>query len=195
MSTTQCATDPGLADSEAELAPTISQGASKPLKRVLVGFAATVTIGLALASWYVGVRIVDANEAVPVSTAVNTQAPTRQATPGLQPGIGAGLSTRTPSGPSTPEDAIAEAYWYTVAPPPPDLYLEVAGLGARKDSSFVKGLEAKGYRARVAQSATESAANLEGSRILIGPFAGRRALEKAERKLQSAGVLAVETTY
>jgi hypothetical protein len=30
---------------------------------------------------------------------------------------------------------------------------------------------------------------------LIGPFAGRSALEKAERKLQSTGVLALEVTY
>jgi cell division septation protein DedD len=189
MSTSQCATDPELADTQAELAPTASQDASKPLNRVVFGFAATVTIGLALASWYVGVRIVDANEAAPVSRTVNTTAPATVAA-GLSAHAPAGRSLQAPAGPSTPEDAMAEAYWYTVAPPPPDLYLQVAGLGPRKDSSFVRTLEAKGYRASI-----HSMANQEESRILIGPFAGRRALEKAERKLQSAGVLAVETTY
>ena len=210
MSTSQCATDPGLADPQAELAPTASQGvskpdvskpdASKPFNRVVFGFAATITIGLALASWSVGVRIVDSNEAAPVSTRVSKPGPQSGAAAKISSQAPAGPSSHAPAGPSTPEAAMAEAYWYTVAPPPPELYLEVAGLGPRKDSSFVKGLEAKGYRASVVRSAadrsaTKSAANPGNTRILIGPFAGRRALEKAERKLQSAGVLAVETTY
>jgi cell division septation protein DedD len=92
---------------------------------------------------------------------------------------------QAPVAPSKPEEtALAPA------PPPPDLYLEVAGLGPRQDASFMKGLAAKGYRTRI-----QSATNQEDRRILIGPFAVQSALEKAERKLQSAGVLAVEVTY
>jgi hypothetical protein len=175
MSTSQCAADPGLADSQPDLVPSPSAGASRHLKGVLIGFAATVTIGLALASWYVGARIVDANETVPVSTMSASQP-----VPTPQPASLAGLSARP-------------------APPLPDLYLQVAGLGPRKDSSFVKSLEAKGYRARVVvntkASTNASAANQEDSRILIGPFVGRSSLEAAARKLQSAGVLAIETAY
>ena len=184
MSTSQCATDPDLADPQAEPAQKDSQGASGPRKNVLVSFAATVTIGLALASWYVGVRIVDANEAAPASTAVNTPAK-----------VFTSPVARAPQPPVRPPQQI-------VAPvaPLPDLYLEVAGLGPREDASFVKGLAAKGYRARVIRSRadrnrTERATNQEDWRILIGPFVGQRALEKAERKLQSAGVLALEVTY
>jgi cell division protein FtsN len=70
------------------------------------------------------------------------------------------------------------------------LYLEVAGLGPLQGASFVKGLAAEGYRTRM-----RSATNQEDRRILIGPFEGRSALEKAERKLQSTGVLALEVTY
>jgi hypothetical protein len=184
MSTSQCATDPDLADPPAEPAPTDLQGASTPRKSVLVGFAATVTIGLALASWYVGVRIVAANEAAPVSTALNTSAiaSASPVAPALQPPAVAV--------PSKQEDVPA-------IPPPPDLYLQVAGLGPREDASFVKKLAAKGYRARIIKSTTqgEGATNQEDSGILIGPFVGKRALEKAERKLQSAGVLALEVTY
>jgi cell division septation protein DedD len=175
MPISRCATDPKLADPQAERAQKLSQGASRPLKRMLVGFAATVTIGLALASWYVGVRIVAANEAAPASTAVNTPAKvsTSRAAPALQPPA---LAPPVPAP--------------TPVTPPPGLYLQVAGLGPRQGASFVKGLAAEGYRTRMG-----SATNQEDGRILIGPFAGRSALEKAERKLQSTGVLALEVTY
>jgi cell division septation protein DedD len=181
MSTSQCAADPGLADPQPDLVPSPSEGASRHLKGVRIGFAATVTIGLALASWYVGLRIVDANETVPVSRAVNT--------PSAAPSTQTAAPSKPPAMPSKQADAPAEAFRHTV-PPPPDLYLQVAGLGLREDSIFVKGLEAKGYRAHI-----QGASNREDSRILIGPFAGRRSLEAAARKLQSAGVLAIETVY
>jgi hypothetical protein len=177
MSTSQFAADPKLADPQPDLVPSPSEGASRHLKGVRIGFAATITIGLALASWYVGVRIVDAHETVPVSRAVNTSAPQMPAAP------------TQPAAPSPQVEARAEALRHK-APPPPELYLQVAGLGLREDSIFVKGLEAKGYRAHI-----QGVANQEGSRILIGPFVGRRSLEAAARKLQSAGVLAIETAY
>jgi cell division septation protein DedD len=182
MSTSQCATDPDLADPQADRAQEDPQGASRPRKSVLVGFAATITVGLALGSWYVGVRIVAANEAAPVSTALNAPAKVSAAsvTPALEPPV--------PATPSKKEEIAP-------APPPPDLYLQVAGLGPRQDASFMKGLAAKGYRAHIIESAANQGVNHEDTQILIGPFIGRRSLEKAERKLQSAGVLAIEVTY
>jgi hypothetical protein len=177
MSTSPCATEPGLVDSQAGLVPGLSEGASRRPRGVLIGFAATVTIGLGLAIWYVSVRIVDAHETVPVSTVVVTPArlSTSQSAPPLQ------------AAPAAPEVASA-----TPPPPLPDVYLQVAGLGPRQDTNFVKGLEAKGYRVRVV---TESASSEEDNRILIGPFVGQSALKKAERRLQSAGVLAIETAH
>jgi hypothetical protein len=185
MSTSQCATDPDLAEPQAEPA------VSKPRKNVLVGFAATVTIGLGLASWYVGVRIVDANEVAPVSRAVKTppQVPTSPVAPALQPTVT--TTSKQVHAPVVPGSAPAPA-------PPPDLYLQVAGLGPRQDASFMKSLAAKGYRARMIENAgsgTNPGVNQEDRRILIGPFVGRRSLDMAERKLQSAGVLALEVTY
>jgi SPOR domain len=162
MSNSQCSTEPETADVQVDLVQTVSRGASRLLKGLLIAFAATVTIGLALASWYVGVRIVSAKEATPSRSIVGAPAKIvspSQPAPGLQP-------------------------------QPPDLYLQVAGLGPRRDASFLKELEAKGYRARI-----EVAPRQEDTRILIGPFAERRSLEATERDLQSAGVLAVETTH
>jgi cell division septation protein DedD len=171
MTTSQCATDPGLVDSQVDLVHSAADNASKLPKRLLIGFASTVTIALGLASWYVGVRIVDANEVTPVS----------------RPAPGVASSAVAPA---SQDDSTAAAFWTTVAPPPPELYLEVAGLGAQKDSSFVKELEAKGYQARI-----QVATNQEDDRILIGPFSVRSSLQKAQRKLQSAGVLAIETAH
>jgi len=171
MSTSQCATDAGLADQQAGLVQGVATGASKLLKGLLIGFATTVTIALALASWYVGVRIVAANEAIPASS----PAPVLHA-PAVPP--------------AAQPDSTAENFWDSVAQPTPALYLEVASLGIEEDAVFVQRLEEKGYRARI-----KVAANQEDGRILIGPFSARSALEHAQRKLRSAGVLATEAAH
>jgi cell division septation protein DedD len=198
MSNSQCATEPELADPslvQSASVQSVPEATPRLLKGLLIAFAGTVTIGLALASWYVGVRIVAANEAGPVSAAVNS--PVKVSTIQPAPGLPA-PPPAAPSAPATPsaqEDAMAKAFWYTVPPPPPELYLQVAGLGQRQDASFVKELEARGYRARIVIQSARSATNQEETRILIGPFVGRSSLEKAERRLRSAGVLAMEAPH
>lgn len=152
-----------------------SGGKSKSLKGLLFGFAATVTIGLALASWYVGVRIVAADEIAPSSTpAPSSAAPTLAAEP-------SGAADPT----AIAEDALTDAYWYTA--PPADLYLQVAGLGPKRDEGFVKSLQAKGFPARIQTG--------DDTHILIGPYSSRAGLEEGRRQLQSAGVLAVEAAH
>jgi|SRR5271165_1061529 len=170
MSTSQCATDPGLADQQVDVVQGVATGASKLLKGLLIGFAATTTIALALASWYVGVRIVAANQAIPASSPAPVPHP-----PAVMP---------------AQPDSAASNSWDTVAGPAPPLYLEVASLGREKDSSFVKRLEKKGFGARI-----DAAANRGDGRVLIGPFSARSELEEAARKLRSAGVLATETAH
>jgi sporulation related protein len=148
-------------------------GVSKPLKNLLYGFAATVTVGLALASWYVGVRIVNADEVTPsIATVPATSAPV--------------AIPSTP--PAASDDALAEAYWSTV--PPADLYLQVAGIGPKQDAGFVKSLAAKGFGAQL-----QGGDRADNARILIGPFSTHAEMEQAQRKLQSAGVLAVESAH
>jgi cell division septation protein DedD len=178
MPATECATEIALPNLPREVpqdAPPqpASQGAaSRPLKGLLLGFAATVTVGLALASWYVGVRIVSADEVAP-SNATTTA-----------PVIAAPVPPPAAAPASATETSMAEAFWYTV--PPTVLYLQVAALGPKQDASFVRSLQTKGFHAQVQ-------ARDEDSRILIGPFSTRAAMEQAQRKLQSTGVLAIET--
>jgi hypothetical protein len=152
-------------DSEMEAPPRPYAGAPKPLRGLLFGFTATVTIGLALASWYVGVRI--------------SLAPTPGST---------SVPLPSPPAASAPQDSMAQAYWYKV--PPPRLYLQVGGLGPRQDAGFVQALQAQGFAAQIQLSS-----NNDHRRILIGPYSTRAALEQEQRKLQSAGVPAVETAY
>jgi cell division protein FtsN len=172
MPTTECAIDVALPNSQSEDSQAASQGTSRPLRGLLFGFAATVTVGLALASWYVGVRIVSADEVAPSSA--TTSAPV----------IAAPVPRAAAAPASAAEASIGEAFWYTV--PPTVLYLQVAALGPKQDASFVRSLQIKGFHAQVQ-------AGDDGSRILIGPFSTHAKMEQAQRKLQSEGVLAIET--
>jgi hypothetical protein len=163
MSTSQCETDPMLAESAPEGASELVNASSRVLKSLLIGFAVTVTIGLALTSWYVGSRIVAANTPPPPTLHPLAIAPPQLTTPAIQP---------------------------AVQSPAPALYLQVAGLGPRRDLSFVQRLNTQGYLARVERAATQ-----DETRILIGPFAQRSSLEEAERRLQTQGVLAMEAAH
>ncbi len=156
-------------DSRRESSGRASHGPSKPLKGLLFGFAATVTVGLALASWYVGVRIVAADELGPSATSPSQPVYLAPAPPKVVP----------PPAATPPEATKSIA-------PPTSLYLQVAGLGPKQDAGFLRSLHAKGFRAQVLQ---------DNAFILIGPFATQAETERAQRKLQSTGVLAVETAY
>jgi hypothetical protein len=184
MTTTDCATDIAMPaapsedsrDDAMELTPQRAvDGASKPLRSLLLGFAVTVTVGLALASWYVGVRIVNADEVAPGSATAAAPAPSAPV-----------VIPSTP--PAVSDDSLVEAYWSKV--PPADLYLQVAGIGAKQDVGFVKSLAAKGFAAQL-----QGGDRADNGRILIGPFSTHAEMEQAQRKLQAAGVLAVESAH
>ncbi len=174
MTTTDCATAiPALQgessqdaeEQSPELSPqSFSSEASKPLKRLLWGFGATVAVGLTLATWYVGVRIVAADEVAPSSS-----------------------SASIASANSSPAQVVQAVATVQAAAP---LYLQVAGLGAKQDAGFVRSLQAQGFEAQV-----QGGDRADNTSILIGPFATRFDLEQAQGKLQSLGVLAIETAH
>lgn len=62
MSTSQYATEPALANSEPDFVQNPASNTSGLPKVLLIGFAGTVTFGLALATLYVGLRISSTNE-------------------------------------------------------------------------------------------------------------------------------------
>jgi hypothetical protein len=142
---------------------------------LVIGFIATVSIGLALASWYLGVRIVAADQVAPSIAAQRIPSP--PVAPVVP--VAAVPTVATPI-------AVASI---ALEPPPVHLYLQVAGLGPKQDAGFVQSLRAKGFQGEVQTGDDDSA------RILIGPYSTHTAMEQAKRKLQLTGVLAVETAY
>jgi hypothetical protein len=187
MPTTDCATDTSLPPSPSEelqidATEQAYQGTSKPLRGLFFGFAATVTVALALATWYLCVRIVAADQ-VPAPRAIAGGSANSTTAPPLAP-----PQVVTPETVTT--DSMGEAYWYTV--PPVELYLQVAGLGPKQDADFVMSLQSKGFRAQIQMQQNR---NTDNARILIGPYSTRTELEQGQRKLQSQGVLAVETAH
>lgn len=149
--------------------------ASKPLKNLLVGFAATVTIGLGLALWYLTNRIVKAGEVTP-------SAPSRV----VVTNVGEARAAVVPSQPAVQEQSIADTYRYAVSPAPAPLYLQLASLGPKEDAKFVKRLRAKGFQAEIHSRVNED------TRLLVGPFFSHAELDRAKAKLERAGVLAIE---
>jgi cell division septation protein DedD len=182
MPTTDYATDIGLPDSESyesqpDAGPAAPGPDSKSLKSIFIGFAATVSIGLALASWYVGVRIVSADE-VAVPDAAPSSVTTASANATLAP-----PTPQAPT-PATAPPAAAQAMAHT-----PSLYLQVAVLGNKRDAIFVRSLVARGFRAQL------QPLNEDDARIIIGPFSTHTEMKRAQHRLRSVGVLAIQTAY
>lgn len=172
MATAECANEAGYAGIEDGIARRDSDPAAKLRNRVFLGFGSAMALGLSLAGWYVGVRILAAEQTTAETAAATSAAP-------VQAG-----SVPMPVQQAAPP--MAE-----MAPQPaPRIFLEVAGLSARQDARFVRQLEAQGFTAR-ADVDTES--NVR--RILIGPFGDEQSLEAAQKKLQVRGILALERSY
>jgi cell division septation protein DedD len=160
--------------------------------RVYMGFAGTMALGLSLAGWYVGGRILAAEQrssgTLAGSPAISPSEPSAQ--PVMPPKeSSARVSKAALVQPVQAGDVHPEAE-HPVGPPALQVFLEVAGLGAKQDALYVKKLRARGFTARV-----DAGINEEVRRILIGPFADRQAVDKAQRKLQAQGILALERAY
>ena len=178
MSSMECATETGLAFDEGQPEGPAADPAARLRTRIFFCFGSAMALGLALAGWYVGGRILAAEQTAPAnSSSVIIPA----AAPSTQSQVGAPAPpAQTQTQPAVPA-AIA---------PPPQFFLEVAGLGAKPDALFVKKLHARGLTALI-----DSGSEKDPRRILIGPFADHQGVEKAQRKLQAFGVLALERTY
>ena len=177
---------------------TTADPARQQTKRVFIGFAATITIGLALAGWYVGGRIFAA-EKVHVAVAVKAQpaspapviAKPVEATPVVEPVVSASPAKPTLA---TPVEAAAPSNvaptWNTVDPQSGELYLQLAAMGPNSTNDYLKMLEGKGIRPRIAPGPSD---NLH--RIVIGPYPDKAALEKEQKELEAAGVQFMARRY
>lgn len=141
---------------------------------VYVGFASLVTVGLALAGWYVGERVFAAEAGpgpAPLSVVAQAAAP---------------AVSRLDSAPAQSPEAIAPPP--EVQPVLPQYYLQIATLGTDQDLKYLKRLQKRGYNAHLETSPADPA-----GQILIGPYTEASELRRARLRLAAAGILAMET--
>lgn len=177
-------------------------------KKVYIGFAATVAVGLALTGLYIGGRLFaksSASHATPLAVkAVEQIAPpavpqsiAQNETPRPSPfGTSPKPALKTeaavkpapaPPPASEPQPAAAAApgqpAWNLATPKPGEKYLQVAALPPGNVGKYLKELEAKGIQPTVAPGPDDN--NL---RILVGPLADQQALDRQRDALRAAGI-------
>jgi hypothetical protein len=184
-------------------------------KQVLGLFAATIALGLALGSLYLGVRIFTARRAIPVSRPVTTAAPVSviPTTAQPRPQTAAEKPTETPvlrPAPKPVKPATVAAP--PAAPPaspaakrkdsnlpfvrheanvhPGERYLQIAAYGPRSLDGYLKTLEAQGLHPVVAPGPAENI-----YRILIGPYPNTAALKEAQAVIEATGIKPILRAY
>ena len=151
-------------------------------KKIHQGFAATVAIGLAIASIYVGGRIVSAKttrRAAPVVIHVSS----------LSQPVAPAKAVSMPSPALKPKDAAAP-HWNIIEPRPGETYIQLAAIPLKTIDPFLNQIEEKGFRPVIARGPTDSL-----YRILIGPYARQDALKDAQTAVEAAGIQHIVRVY
>jgi len=167
--------------------------AQKQAKLVFIGFAVTITVGLALAGWYLGGRIFAAEKvhaaviAKPVVAAPVEVKSVEAATVAEPIAEAVAEPIAEPAAEPLP---VADPVWDTVDPQPRELYLQLATMGPNSTKDYLKTLDAKGIHPRIAPGPSE---NLH--RVLLGPYPDRAACEKEQHELEVAGVQFIARRY
>jgi cell division septation protein DedD len=172
--------------------------AKKQAKRVFIGFAATITIGLVVAGWYVGGRIFAAEKVHAASAMARpvTAVPVAVPAPVVAKPVEVASVTEpvavVASDAAKPETApVAPApVWNRVEPQVGDLYLQLATMGPNSTNEYLQILDAKGIHPQIAPGPSE---NLH--RLVIGPYPDKAALEEEQRELESAGIEFIAHRY
>ena len=148
--------------------------AQKQAKQVFIGIAATITVGLALAGWYLGGRIFPSEK-------VHAAAITKPVT--VAPVIAPVIAKAVEATPVVAPVTVDASVWDAVEPKPGELYLQLATMGPNSTNEYLKVLDAKGIHPRVAPGPSESL-----HRLVIGPYPDQAALEKEQQELEAAGI-------
>lgn len=188
-----------------------SDPSAKLRNQVLGLFAATIALGLALASLYLGVRIFTARKAIPVSRPVTTAAPLAgistaaqprpqtavekpAATPLLRPAPKqvkpATVAVPPAAPPAKRKDSNVPFVRHEAHVHPGERYLQIAAYGPRSLDAYLKTLEAQGLHPVVAPGPADNI-----YRILIGPYPNTEALKEAQAVVEATGIQPILRTY
>jgi hypothetical protein len=186
-------------------------------KRVHMGFAACVGVGLVIAVCYIGGRVFAGNGAHAATTATAKVAPPlKPATapmrietvtkallppppvvvPASEPVKVQPLSRPAPPAPPAPATEkpigtlVQGQTWSAVTPQTGETYLQVIALGERFVGTYVEELKGKGLHPLVAPSPMDGV-----YRILFGPFKNRQSRDDESRELEAAGLQPMVQVY
>ncbi len=141
--------------------------AAKLRKRVFVGFAGTITMGLVLGGWYVSSRILVAARPPTITRLI------------------------LPLPPSPPEPAPPRpAKPMKVNPRPGETYLQLAAMGPRAMDGYLEELAAQGIFPSIGPGPSETI-----YRVLMGPYTKRSELEKVQSTLEGQGIRTIVRKY
>ena len=218
MTSNETVPDPALIQPDA--VPPESDSAEALRRRVYMGFAGIVTVGLALAGLYIGGRLFAQAQPKPQPLVVATIAhPAPQAVlpkpSPLEPQVRVQAKTiaepvkataepvKVPSeqtvtaaepapasAPETKPDAPFPSVLSLINPKAGEKYLQLAALGPGARDKYLKELEARGIHASVAPGPTETL-----YRVVLGPYADRSELKQQQDALEAAGIQSMERVY
>ena len=188
-------------------------------KRVYIGFAGCVAVGLAVAGLYIGGRLFarPRSHSNPVTTAAVAHpaglpkpSPTEPSKRELaktevakpeppksdrevqpEPTKPEAVPVSVPAAPqSTPAVAPQAGAWKLTTPKAGERYLQLAAMGPSYTDSYVTSLEGKGIHPLVAPGPSENI-----YRILVGPFSDQKALERQQDLLETSGIHPMPRVY
>lgn len=167
-------------------------------KRVYIGFAGIVAVGLAFSGLYIGGRLfakpTQGHEMLAAQKVVQSVAPAPRQSPLDVPPQGvANLNPAAALAPAPPPAVVnnpSRALWKMITPKAGEKYLQLAALGMSSTDRYIAELETKGIHASVAPGPTGDV-----YRVVLGPFADRSALERQRDVLEAADIQSMLRLY
>jgi cell division protein FtsN len=181
---------------------------ARKAKQVFLGIAATIIIGLGMAGWYLGGRILATHRVQAASIVKPAPSKPAPSTPGVAPSVAKPAPVPVIAEPVATQVTVepvaipprvekaeishssADAEWNTVDPQSGELYLQLAAMGPNSTKEYLKTLDAKGIRTRIAPGPSEHL-----YRIVIGPYAEKSELEKEQTELEKEGIQFMARRY
>jgi cell division septation protein DedD len=155
-------------------------------KRVFVGFAGIVTMGLFLGGWYVSSRILLAGKP---QSMPQVESPVLSSPPILAKAVEAPKIVAQAVQPPPPPVRVAVKREH-ISPQPGETYLQLAAMGPHATEEYLQELAAKGIHPLIAPGPSENIA-----RFLVGPFAKNTDMQKAQSALAGQGIQAMVRDY
>lgn len=190
-------------------APVPEKDQAEALKRrVYIGFAAIMAVGISIAGAYISGRLYAGRKGTDTIADSVAKIPAQRPASPAQPATPAVPEAAAPQPAPEPSPVVSEhkeapvveephpstppppRRWTVSNPQPGERYLQLAALGPRATDWYVPELESKGMHPIVAPGPEEKV-----FRILIGPFPDRVERKRRQEALDAAGIEYIVRAY